>query len=182
MATGDCREDAMPNVNCLQYAALGNGNNTIPDGVWTSDGWITYASSAPGGGLRDKNWSALPDALRALCMASTPWGKAPDSYSKTKLHAYGVGLLEALTNRDGIVFTRQHPGYPQKIPATDGIIVMGMYEKGGGVHYFTRNAGKWVGVPNMNDPYVYGVLAAPRQFTQTTASGSKKGAVLGWFL
>ncbi len=173
----------MPNVNCLQYATKGNDVIIVPAGTWTSAGFINYLAN-PVNEQISQTWSTLALAVKRLVTTQSGWrvpkSSGPIVPSET-LRNSGVILLRILAGNDNLNWTKRS-GISVAIPLTDGVIVMGEFNSGGGVHYFARKDGVWMGVPGPADTIAREVtVTGNSSFTQEITGGTKSGTVSGWF-
>lgn len=179
-------ENAMPNVNCLQYATRGDNNVQIPAGTWDTAGWKDYLAQPVTGPNFPcaRNWATLALAVRKLNLTTTGW-KVPAITGVVKtatiIRADGLALVRHLANNNALNFT-MCTSTAGAIPAANGTIVLGTYNSNGGPHYFTWGGAGWMGVANAADTIARTVtITGNSVFTQTILSGNKSGMIQGWF-
>ena len=174
----------MPNVNCLQYATRGNDQTTIPANTFGTAVWWNNYIANPVNQQTSQTWSTLALAVKRLVLATTGW-KVPKTtgpvVSKGDLRTSGIDLLRHLAGNNALNWTKQS-GTAGAIPDTDGVIVMGEFSNQGGVHYFARVEGAWMGVPGPNDTLARAVtVTGNSSFVQDITGGTRNGTISGWF-
>ncbi|MCT4581484.1 MAG: hypothetical protein N4A35_08715 [Flavobacteriales bacterium] len=168
-------------ANCLSYAinsvAL-RGTAPPATSVYQQSYWIEYLQPNQDGsskGPTGQNWTGLAGCLDWLINVSNDTANA-------------TAMISELT---GIGFEWRSRGDANPNPTIDSerdVIVVGNYNGGGGIHFFSSlaNSDVYMGIPSADSGGITAYLVNVNggnggQFTQNTAGVQKNGIITGWF-